>query len=352
MSTPRNPIELVDRYLQAVRFWLPKTDRQDDILAELGEDLRSQIEEKESELGRPLDKNEVSEILKRCGVPMLVAARLGPKRSLIGPTLYPIYIFVLKMVLLWILVPVFLFIVGPATFASTHNLGAAIGNTVGALWSGLFIAAGIITLVFAILERSSAFAHAECKWDPLNLPAVKRHQPRTSLAHSICDLAFGWFGLIWLLLLPHYPFMIFGPASAFLVLGPFWQRFYPLFLLFSVLGLLRPAIRLAKPHWAWFPSASQLLQTMFGMVFLYFILRAIAQAPPGEWQMFVALSDAARNSAQYIRVVAIVNVSILIGLAGTWLGFSIALIVQAWQFMKYLRNRQGRERQTASLQLQ
>ena len=45
-------MELLDRYLQAVRFWLPKA-QQNDIIAELGDDIRSQIEDKESALGRP-----------------------------------------------------------------------------------------------------------------------------------------------------------------------------------------------------------------------------------------------------------------------------------------------------------
>ncbi len=40
-------MELLDRYLQAVRFWLPRK-QQDDIIAELGEDLRSQIQDRES----------------------------------------------------------------------------------------------------------------------------------------------------------------------------------------------------------------------------------------------------------------------------------------------------------------
>lgn len=113
MSTPKNPMELLDRYLQAVRFWLPKSQRQEDLIAELGEDLRSQIDAKETELDHPLDATEVSAILKRCGSPMIVAARLGPKQHLIGPALFPIYLFVLKMVLLWILLPVFIFINRP-----------------------------------------------------------------------------------------------------------------------------------------------------------------------------------------------------------------------------------------------
>jgi hypothetical protein len=87
----RNPNELIDRYLEAVRFWLPPSHRQDDLIAELGEDLRSQIEDKESELGHPLEQSEMSTMLKRCGSPMMVAGRLGPQRHLIGPALFPIY---------------------------------------------------------------------------------------------------------------------------------------------------------------------------------------------------------------------------------------------------------------------
>jgi hypothetical protein len=39
-------MELLDRYLQAVKFWLPKAQKQD-IIEELSEDIRSQVEEKE-----------------------------------------------------------------------------------------------------------------------------------------------------------------------------------------------------------------------------------------------------------------------------------------------------------------
>ena len=39
-------MELIDRYLQAVKFWLPETQKED-IIAELSEDIQSQIEEKE-----------------------------------------------------------------------------------------------------------------------------------------------------------------------------------------------------------------------------------------------------------------------------------------------------------------
>ena len=80
-------MELLDRYLQAVRFWLPKT-QQDDIIAELSEDLQSQIDDKEREFGHSLSSDQVSAILKRCGSPILVASRYRNQTYLIGPVLF------------------------------------------------------------------------------------------------------------------------------------------------------------------------------------------------------------------------------------------------------------------------
>jgi hypothetical protein len=50
-------MELLDRYLQAVRKRLP-WQRQDDIIAELRVNLEAQLEDKEAELGRPLPQQE------------------------------------------------------------------------------------------------------------------------------------------------------------------------------------------------------------------------------------------------------------------------------------------------------
>jgi hypothetical protein len=129
--------------------------------------------------------------------------------------------------LLWILVPVFAFIVGPTNFASSNgDWGRAVGNTVAQLVPGLFIAAGIITLVFAVLEQTQAIAGVECKWDPLKLPPLRTHDQQPSTVKTICELSFGLVGFIWLLLLPHYPVLILGPGAAILKAGPIWHRFY------------------------------------------------------------------------------------------------------------------------------
>jgi hypothetical protein len=340
-SSSRNPKELVDRYLQAVRFWVPRS--QQDLVEELAEDLRSQIDDKETELGHPLDVEEVSAILKRCGSPMIVASSLGPRRQLIGPGLYPIYTFVLKAVLLWILVPVFIFIIGPVNLANSSTWGTAVARTMGDLWSGLFISAGIITLVFVIIERTAALdpklAHMECKWDPKSLPPLQKQDRKPSLIQAVCEMVFGWFGLIWLLLVPHYPFLIFGPAASFLKAGPLCHTFYFPIVMLGVFGLLRSGMILAKPQWSWLPPLSQLMQTVLTLLLLNFIVEAVSHMPHGTAGPFVVLADSATESVQHIRVAAVVNVSILISIAGAWLGLSIAAVVQTWEFLKFLRRK-------------
>src|SRR5450432_1570588 len=109
-------MELLDRYLQAVKFWLPREQKQD-IIAELSEDLQSQIDDKETALGRKLNESEIESILKQRGRPLLVANRFLPQQHVIGPVLYPIYAFVLKIVALCYLVPWILVWIGLMAFS-------------------------------------------------------------------------------------------------------------------------------------------------------------------------------------------------------------------------------------------
>lgn len=351
-STSRNPIELVDRYLQAVRFWLPDKSKHEDLLAEMGEDLRSQIDAKAEELGRPLDEAEVSTIIKACGNPMLVASRFGTQRYVIGPTLFPVYWFVLKMVLLWILIPVFLFILGPINFANSGgNLGEAISGTIGGLWSGGFIAAGIITLVFAILEATHSVAKWDCKWDPAKLPPIEKQERKTSPAQTASELIFNVFGLVWLLLIPQHPFMILGPAAAFLHPGPIWQKYYWFFVVIAMFAIVRLAIILARPRWTLWPLLSQVMHGVLVLVVVKYMLGAVSQMPRENWYPFVILADAVQNSAHYVPIAAVVNVSILIALVGVCIGVTIATIVHIWQLLNQIRKQASGAHQPASLQV-
>ena len=70
---------LLDRYLLAVRLFLPRA-QQKDIIRELSEDIRSGIEDKEGSLGRPLTEAEQEAVIKQFGHPALLAGRYGPRQ--------------------------------------------------------------------------------------------------------------------------------------------------------------------------------------------------------------------------------------------------------------------------------
>jgi hypothetical protein len=181
-------------------------------------------------------------------------------------------------------------------------------------------------------------ASVACKGDPLTLPPIRKRERKTSFVHTVCQLAFGVFGLVWLLLIPHYPVLILGHGAAFFKAAPMWHAFYIPIVLLSVASILRPAITLAFPRWEWFPPLAELLQAVFSLILLNFILNA-AQASFAEGQGFLILTEAAKGSVQYVKVAAIVNVSILLSLVGAWIGLSIAMIVHLWRLLRYFRKR-------------
>ena len=191
-------MELLDRYLNAVRFWLPNA-QQEDIIAELGEDIRSQVEETEASLGRKLNDDDLAAILRQRGHPMLMAGRYVPQQSLIGPVLYPAYLVVMKILVLWILVPIFVLIVAPVTIATTANPTLASIQTLWNLAMAAVFSVGVVTVVFAILERRPI--HELEKWDPLKLPRVPKMTAAQELSlkapgpttrvNAIAELVFG-----------------------------------------------------------------------------------------------------------------------------------------------------------------
>jgi hypothetical protein len=212
-------MELTERYLQAVRFWLPR-DQSQDIIAELADDLSSQLEEKQAQLGRELKEPEVVELLRQRGNPMQVAQEYLPQRCLIGPALYPLYWFALKAALYiwaipWLLVWIGYLIFSPAyraagLLAQVHNLST--------LWISLVYWAFMVTVGFAILERRDGLARIGWQWHPRRLPAPAVPD-RISRADSIAGAV--WYGIVALwwagaLKLPALPDVQIRPAPVIL----------------------------------------------------------------------------------------------------------------------------------------
>src|SRR5277367_6106560 len=174
-------MELLDRYLQAVKKYLPWR-RQDDILAELRANLESQLEDAEEGLGRPLTSAEVENWLKKIGPPMQVAARYQPQQYLIGPAVFPTYWYVMRMALLWT-VAIYSIVSVIRVFTAQANNGAALLDAVLHMPLVLMTTATWITLVFAVLEFAvryypmtwPATAASSVDWSPASLPPLERN---------------------------------------------------------------------------------------------------------------------------------------------------------------------------------
>jgi hypothetical protein len=246
-------MDLVDRYVHAVGFWLPSAGRQD-IVAELSEDLRSQIEEREHDLGRPLGEEEVSRLLSERGNPVLMASRYLPQRYLIGPTLFPLYWFVLKIVAAAYLLPWALVWIGFKTFdpafRAAHGGSAWIG-TIGAFWADVWVAAfgaaTVVTAVFAVLERSHGAA-VLATWDPRTLARVRdpNEIPRAS---SVIELAAGLVFCAWWVAAMASP-VVFDHAGVRITLATTWPWFYWGYLALAAATLALSGANLLKPRWS------------------------------------------------------------------------------------------------------
>jgi hypothetical protein len=191
-------MDLVERYLNAVRFWLPK-EQKTDVIAELAEDIRLQIEERESELGRALNEEDLSSLLKKRGSPFTVAGRFLPQRHLVGPQLYPIYEFVLKLTAGIYLIPAFLVWAGLMIFVPSYRAahsGAALFQGLGNLWTTALTLFAMITLGFAVGERFQRQSAARGDWNPRRLPAV-RNVLKVPRASSLAEIVVNVFILIW-----------------------------------------------------------------------------------------------------------------------------------------------------------
>jgi hypothetical protein len=235
-------MELLDRYLQSVKWLLPK-EQKEDILAELSEDIRSQVEEKEAELGRRLDESDVEAILRRWGHPMLVAQRYLPQQVLIGPVWFPVYQFVLKMVglcylLPWLLTWLFLVIFVPS-YRAEHPGLALIGSLESFLLIVVF-AFTAVTVGFAFAERSKILE----RWSPRKLPA-ERDPNRISRSESIGELVGSLVFALWwadVLQLPSIePLQI--------TLAPIWTPLYWPILLVALAGVAMAAVNTVRPWW-------------------------------------------------------------------------------------------------------
>jgi hypothetical protein len=320
-------MEMIDRYLQAVKFALPAAQR-DDIIKELRDSILSQIEEKEATLGRPLSEDEQAELLKKLGSPMHLAGRYRKRQYMIGATMFPIYWKVLKASL------ALAFVVLAAASIATAAAGKTLTESLGVLFrypSVALMTFAWITMVFSALEFFGARFHVTDHWDPRKLPPLMKADPRKSQFELIAQLLTQTLFSVWWLAGLHYQYLVFGPGIAFLRFGPVWKTIYPLFVVLAIADLGLTISRLIWPRWTQGGQVTRLVMSALGLIVLYFLI--------GAPELFVA-SDPDTPQLQALAK----NLSL-----GVHIGLIVALIVNVFNVVKesvrFLGRRLGRVHQ-------
>ncbi len=290
-------MDLIERYLQAVKPLLPKA-QQDDILAELSEDLRSQIEDREAALGHELNEDEVAAIIKKRGLPIKVASAYLPQQYLIGPMWFPLYRFVLRLVMLWVQIPVMLFIVAPTLYFTSPHPSAALLDLARRLPTVAIATFGIITFIFVCLDRYQFGAAGKSfgDWDPRKLPLMplaSQIQPRlrsVAVSELVSGIIFtvGWVYFVWF-----HPSVNLDALQ--FALAPVWRNNFWLILFLFGSGIPTGCIGLFRP------SSTRLLASLRLAIHACTLILMAVVFKAGTWIEITSTKLSATAVADIVR---------------------------------------------------
>ncbi len=314
-------MDLLDRYLQAVKKHLP-WQRQDDIIAELRANLEAQVEDKEAALGRPLTAAEAEEWLKQVGPPMQMAARYQPQQYLIGPAVFPTYWLVLKLASTWAMV---IYTIASAVQIATErpNMTAVVEKLVSAPGI-LMTTAAWVTLIFAAVEytvrrnpaKYGPLAGFSADWAPSTLPPVEAElasgKKRRSFASAVAEVIFGFLFLCWLLLVPEHPYLLIGPGVAYTRVSPFQLapvivQFYWWVVAVNVLQVGWRLVALWRGAWQQIQPLQSIALKAFGLIPIVILLSV-------RDHVWVLLKNPEMDAARYGEAVVSINKAIYLGL--------------------------------------
>ena len=333
-------MNLIDTYVSEVGRRLPRKTRSD-IEAELRSVLEDMLEERSQKTGKPVDDEMTFEVLKEYGAPDKVAASYMPERYLIGPSLYPTFLMVLRIVF-----PVIAVLAGfGALFTASHT--AYTTNEIGKIFASVLVgvattaisALGNLVLIFALIEWVMRQEGIALKGK--NLPKAKEWDPRSltklstpnqvKVAEAIIEIV-GCFAAI--VLFNFYPQIIgigTAPGGGWYVGAGNWTtvpllsaaffHFVPYLTAIWVLTILLNILLLRLGHWD--------LRTRFALIGLKVInilIAALMLSGPTLLAITINSVTPLFGAAGAESLVALLNVLVAVALWITIAGNGIEII--------------------------
>jgi hypothetical protein len=119
-----------------------------------------------------------------------------------------------------------------------------------------------------------------------------------------------------------------GPAAKFLQFSPELHAYYLPIVLVAMAGMAQQSINLVRPDLTWLPPVTRVVSGLASL----FILNSVMRIYP-----YVGIVDPAENWQHYGRFAEALNPIMLISVACTWVGVTVASVISAAQGFPYLR---------------
>ena len=319
MKLNQDARELLDRYLLAVKRELTGNERED-ITKEIESYIFDRLEEKHGDQ-ESLGKSALEPVLLEMGSPRKIAGQYSPNRYLIGPRLFPIYFLVLKIIAAVVVGALTLSMVISAVAGKADNTWLAGLEYLGSLWSGVLSAAGMVTLIFAIIERTTEGKTIEeledfYKLDLNDLPELPREEKRPDKAGLIIEVILGVIGITFFSYIQssqgNLPYFV-NPDSALQSLPFFTEsfvQFIPFIIALAGLDIARNATILVQGYHSALTNWWEIFTKIASIVLNVFLIQAL---PLITMEGFINLTgvDAFENLEKLNNT----GVAILLGLA-------------------------------------
>lgn len=374
-------MDLLERYLDAVAAQLSK-DTREDIIAELRDVLLSRFEEREATVGRPLTDDEREAILHAMGHPLVVAARYrkGPQ-SLIGPELFPFWLFAVKAGLLVLAVVhgiTLLLRIFSGSLGSGAGVGVfeGVGQVLDSLMDSGLMLIGVATVVGAIMEHTGRRPGFMDKWrvkdlGPLGIsdpgrwgaamgaapgsPAVSNTSSGWTATmgpwrwpggdHLVSAIAGSVFVLWWIGAL-HFPGLMtvgVGGEDAVVTPAPIWATLFTPVLLYALGQIAVDLFSLAHPYATRTRGAARVVIAMVGLWLVgtifeaghWFTLSTAAESAriAGDWIMldFDRLRTLGDGERDLVGVASTLSLVMTWGIVGVGLGLAGQMLSGLWR---------------------
>ncbi len=313
-------MKLIDLYLDEIRRHLPPKNRED-ILKEIRSTLMDIIEDRNPNPGQPPEEETIKSVLQEFGAPRKVAQQYAEHNCLIGPRMYPIYLQVLKIVLIVVgglnLLALIIAIVSQSGVNS--NLIEAIAEVIGGLFSSLFTAFGIVTLVFASIERTSPEEwkiKVEQDWSPDDLLTTE-HRKTIKITELALQIT---FTLVFIVLINFFLDRIgiyyLGDSGwvSVPILNENFLRYIPWITAANVLSIALALYLIRIGYWNTAATIAKIFINAFTIALNFAILKGpeVITLNPAAWK---ALNFDIASTAQEVSRAMNIGLEVILGLS-------------------------------------